>query len=128
VRESTAGVVGLMVSLVLPAALFSGSAAVNWGYTDPISIILGFTIGYFYSGAFAFPFAVAAFVVGRRLRLIRWWSTIITGFAIGAIVILIVGYRAPIKLSTVAIYALIGAASALMFWVIWEQRASVEER
>ena len=120
-RESTAVVVGLSVALMLPATLFSGWAAVNWGYTDPISIIVGFVLGYLFSGAFTLPFAVAAYFLGRRLGLIRWWSVIIMGFAIGAVIILSVGYPAPIKLSTVTMYALVGAASSLLFWIIWER-------
>ena len=127
-RQETAAIVGFLVAPVLPALVLGALTPVTTREVpDLTSAIVLFPIAYVFSVVFTGLFGAPAFFLGRRLRLIRWWSSSIVGFAIGAAAAFIVGYPAPTAFTTVMIYALLGAASGLIFWTIWEQRRPQSE-
>lgn len=64
-----------------------------------------------------------AFLLGRKLNLINWWSAIIAGCVIGAFVsAALLGNQQFITIS------LMGAASALTFWAIWRMGRDEDTR
>lgn len=126
-KESTAAIVGFLVAPVPPALMFGLSTPVIREGPDLIAIMGLFIVGYFFAALATGVFAVPAFFLGRRLRLIRWWSALTVGFAIGAAVAVIIQLPAPVQSRAVIFLALMGAASALIFWIIWEQRRPKSE-
>jgi len=123
VKESTAAIVGFLVAPVVPALMLGALTPISPGvWPDPIAIIGLFPIGYAFSVLFTGLFGVPAFFLARRLRLIRWWSTVTVGFAIGTAVAFIVKLPAPVSFREVITVALIGAVSGFIFWIIYEQR------
>ena len=115
--DIAAAVVGFLAALVLPAVVIGVWTAVDLG--EPVSAIVWSLLIYVFSIPLAGMFAAPAFFLGRRLRLIRWWSTIIVGLVIGAAVTFVA--NANFQLRATGIYACIGAAAGLVFWVVYER-------
>jgi membrane associated rhomboid family serine protease len=119
-KEDTAATVGFFAAPVLPALVLGALTPVTTREAPDLSSAIGlFPAIYPFCGAFAVLFGIPAFLLGRRLGLIRWWSTAIVGFAIGAVAVFIFSYPAPTEFSSVATYALLGG-SGLIFWTIWQ--------
>jgi len=121
VKEETAATVGFFVAPVLPALVLGALTPVTSEVPDLNSAIGLFPAVYPICGLFTVLFGVPAFFLGRRLRLIRWWSTAVVGFVTGAVALLIAAYPTPIEIREVMIWGLLGAGSGLIFWLIWEQ-------
>jgi len=87
-------------------------------------------VGYFFSLVAILVFGVPAFLLGRRLNLIRWWSAVISGFFIGVLVAVVFVRPRIVQFSPDFIrddlrgflfLGTTGALSALVFWLIWKQ-------
>jgi hypothetical protein len=134
-RERSAACIGFLVAAGVPALALGLSTPLttlngvrNWAATfDMLPVWYGFTV------LLAFPIAVPAYLVGRRYRLIRWWSSVITGIVIGAAVSVVIDLHCSsmwscIKenyLSTVTMSVLGGMAS-FVFWFIWMAASASE--
>jgi RHS repeat-associated protein len=68
-----------------------------------------------------------AFFLFLRFRIIRWWSVLGSGLAIGARMGVIVGTPSRAQVPDMLLMAAAGAASALGFWFIWRQGHEVAE-
>ncbi len=74
---------------------------------------------YFFSAFATLLFGVPAFYVLRRLKMIRWWSALLSGCAIGAIMAVVIRLPSLPMCDDIYIMSLAGAASGFVFWVIW---------
>ncbi|MEX2297152.1 MAG: hypothetical protein WD715_07060 [Dongiaceae bacterium] len=61
------------------------------------------------------------FLVLRRYAPWRWWGVLVVGFILGLPVAVAIYLPAAPALRSCLYYGLIGAASALTFWLIWRQ-------
>jgi len=117
----------LGASLVPPAVI---------ALTAPVSgdVSVGLTVRTF---LFILPQSIAAvvvlglptFLVLRRYAPWRWWWVLIVGLLLGLPVAIAIYLPAAPALRSCLYYGLIGAASALTFWLIWRQgERTVEPR
>ena len=67
---------------------------------------------------FTVVFGLPVFLLFVRFKLIRWWSTVGAGFAIGVLVGFIIGPSSP-QLPYMLFMGAVGAATSLVFWLIW---------
>jgi hypothetical protein len=76
---------------------------------------------YFCSLLAAAVAGLPAYLVGRRLNLIRWWSASLAGSIIGAAAVLVflpawLGFPTPYEF---LFFAVFGTLSGLVFWIVW---------
>lgn len=70
----------------------------------------------------ALVFGLPAFVLGKSLDLIRWWSALIVGFLIGALLLtLFIGSIGGVwyQRDAFLLYAGSGAVGGFVFWLVW---------
>ena len=84
----------------------------------PVITVLGFgVIAYLVATAVTFALGMPTFSFLRRFNLVRWWSALASGAAIGVLVALPFGFPFRDGGAT-AIMSGAGAFSALIFWLI----------
>ena len=91
--------------------------------TDAVSVLALALAVYPFALAFACIFGLPLFWVFRRYHLVRWWSAIISGLFAGAAVAIVLVLPHAASAQNVASLAIAGAASALLFYIVW--RSSV---
>jgi hypothetical protein len=75
---------------------------------------------YVFSAGAAIVFGLPTFLVLFWLRLIRWWTSLGVGMAIGALMaVLLEATHGGAPVAEILLMAGIGAASTLTFWLIW---------
>jgi hypothetical protein len=93
---------------------------------DAFTTLGFFPVVLYFSALFSVLFGLPAYLLGRRLKLISWWSTMIVGFSIGVAVALLLEWRSPgfadplrQLLVTCGSYGSVGAISGIAFWLVW---------
>jgi hypothetical protein len=78
---------------------------------------------YIYAAWAAILLGLPSYFLMRKLKIIRWWSTMLVGLIIGILVFVLVDPRGIVAVwvnpGGVALWGGIGAVSAFTFWVIW---------
>jgi hypothetical protein len=132
-RETTSAVIGFLVAPLIAGVMYAvfscavdGLAAHDLGYFEAMLLI-----GVMFSGLVTIALGVPAFLVLRRLKLVRWWSAVAGGFAIGAFIgvslqwpnLGALPFNDWIGWAVRNFLALgsIGALSAFVFWLIWKR-------
>lgn len=120
-NENTAAIIGFAIAPIVPALMVSLGTPVTPEGPDLLTTIGLFPIGYLFSAAVTGLLGVPLFLLARRLNLVRWWSAVMAGSAIG--IAGSIAFQWPnigeINSSANVIYALTGALAAFVFWVIW---------
>jgi hypothetical protein len=119
-RQTTACLVGLVVAALIPAFVFAVFSPVVEGF-DVAGILGGFALFSFFSLIVTAVLGVPAFLVLLRLRLVRWWSALLVGFVIGALVGVLIGGMGALFSPQVLATAGLGVLSSLAFWLVWKQ-------
>jgi hypothetical protein len=123
-RHSSTAIAFLIAPLVASLILAVFSPIDGRVVNTDITFLLGLT-GIFYVYAFLGTclLALPLYVVLRKFHLIRWWSTIMAGGAIGTILLvaLSAGHLSVFVTNpvTVLIWLCSGSVAALAFWLIW---------
>lgn len=65
-----------------------GAGGIDWHSLDGYSL-LGFIAMYLYALAFILVLGVPAFALLKRLRLVRWWSALVSGAVSGALIVIL---------------------------------------
>src|SRR5208282_341362 len=85
-KESTATAIGFLIAPIFPALMGGVTTLATPNGPDLQTVLAFFPIGYLVSGLVTVVLGVPMFLVLRRLKMIRWWSAVIGGFAIGTFV------------------------------------------
>jgi hypothetical protein len=118
-NEVEAVVVALIAVSVFPALTLAIISPLSgeWGLWD---ITGSFIVAYVFSAMFTVVFAAPLFITAVALKLVRWWASIIGGFAIGCAVAVVLrlpnSYPDMIELMRLGT---LGAATGLLSWAIW---------
>ena len=108
---------GFLVAALLPAV---AGALLTPAVRGDIQALLGMTVVFlFFSAAAIALFGVPAFLLLHRFGLVRWWSAMGAGVLLGAIIGVAIRLPGTPQLQDLAVMALMGAASALVFWLVW---------
>ena len=115
-RKLTAGALGFVIAPVVPALIVVARMAhdLKLGFYAPAVLAM-----YVPAAFFTLLFGLPMFLLFLRFRLIRWWTVLASGFAIGGIVALIL--QSP-NFFPIEIFwtALAGMAGAFCFWICWQ--------
>lgn len=122
-KERTAVVIGLLLVPAIPAVTLVVVSILRPIGTEPSSstIASALLVSYLYSLNAAVVVGLPAFLVLRYLRLIHWWSALVVGCGIGVLMAVVLPLRGRGSASSLLLDCAMGAASALVFWVIWER-------
>jgi uncharacterized membrane protein YvlD (DUF360 family) len=113
-----AAIVGFLAASLIPALMFAVLTPVS-GRFDLPSMLGLFTVGYFFSAMATILFGLPAFFLIHYFRLIRWWSTLAAGCAVGAIVAIIVRLPNRVEVNDLLVMCAMGTAAAFAFWLVW---------
>ena len=72
-------------------------------------------VTYLVAAAHTFVLAIPAFLLGKRLNVIHWWSSILVAFLIGGSPIAI-----WLEWSKFIPWGLFDASGGLVFWLLWQ--------
>lgn len=122
-KERTAVVIGLLFVPVVPTATLMIISMLHPIGTQPSPVTIGsaFLVAYLYSLNAAVIVGLPAFLVLRYLRLVHWWSALAVGCGIGALMAVVLPLRGRGSVGDFPLDCIMGAASGLVFWVIWER-------
>jgi hypothetical protein len=123
-RRTTAGVVGFVVAPLISAVILSATTRL----VEPSDIVarVGMVpIFYYFSAMATVVLGLPAFFLFVRFRIVRWWSVLASGLAIGALMGAIVGAQNHAQLPDALLMAAAGGASAIGFWLIWRQGRAI---
>jgi hypothetical protein len=96
----------------VPATVLSASSLSSGSIL--VSVII-FVAAYLIAGAHVLILGVPAFLLGKRLNAIHWWTCILVAFLIGGLPIGIWdGWRNFLP------FGLFGASAGFAFWLLWE--------
>jgi hypothetical protein len=119
-RRLTAAVLGFVVAPLISALVLSATTRLF----EPLDIVarIGMMpVFYYFSAGATILLGLPAFLLFLHFNIIRWWSVLGSGLAIGVLMGLVVGAQNGAQIPDVLLMATAGAASALGFWLIWEQ-------
>jgi hypothetical protein len=117
-RATLAFLIAPLVAALLYALLASISGG-NETDSGPLYFLVATLRVYVYAGIFTALLAVPAFLILNRLRLLRWWSAIVSGAVVGLVFAALFSGPNARNLQGRLILALIGGISGLAFWLIW---------
>jgi len=83
---------------------------------------------YAFSLFFTLVLGLPVFLLLRRLSLVRWWSALAAGIAIGAIVASLVQGSTFLSVEVAGFGAALGAGEAMLFWFVWLSSRPKERR
>jgi hypothetical protein len=118
-KTKTATIVAFFVAPIIPALYLSLAFPLTRQYNLLAQLVL-FPFMYNYPLIAMLLFGYPAFLLGKRIQLITWWSTLVVGVLIGALMGVIAQIQGHIHLSEVALMSLLGGLSGLTFWAIWK--------
>lgn len=88
---------------------------------DIVTILIFATIAYMVSAAAAALLGAPIFFSLRRINLVRWWSALVAGFAIGVVMAVLVRLPNLAHAQEIILMGIEGAVAGLVFWAIWKQ-------
>jgi hypothetical protein len=98
----------------VPAVAF---AVTSPAFNSELGSIAGASVFfYFFALVPTIVLGVPAFLLLLRFNLVRWWSSVVGGAAIGLIVAFAIGANAT--LSAFGFCSAVGALAAFVFWVV----------
>ena len=105
------------VSPLVGALLYSTAALVNPGYPNGFSeFLVTIAVSYMFAVSAALVFALPAYLVLCRFGLVRWWSALCAGSAVGLICVRLFG--SDTSFSRNCWLVVTGAASGVAFWLV----------
>ena len=81
-----------------------------------------FVLAYLIAGVHVLVLGVPAFLLGKQLHAIRWWTCIITAFIIGGLPVTLWTWHdsPPMGWQSVFLgWGLFGVSGGLVFWLLW---------
>lgn len=119
-NKTTATILGFAAAPIIPSVYSALTTHIteNFNLFAQLSLII---IVYGYALWFTIIFGVPTFLLARHFKLIRWWSALIAGIAIGAIVVVLVYFRGKPDVHAFMITCPLGGATGFTFWLIWKQ-------
>ena len=114
-RKNFATILGFLITPLFAAiGLVVAGTAKNRSDLLDMSALPWVAIYYWYTLGATLIFALPTYFILRRFNKITWWSAILVGMFIGAV--MAINFK-PQSLLLVAI----GGLSGLIFWLIWRQ-------
>jgi hypothetical protein len=116
-RQLSAGIVGFVVAPLIAALIISATTQLVRPQ-DILSRIEMVPMVFLPAAGVTILVALPAFLLFKRFGLVRWWSAMGVGLAIGAFMGCTFGFHLA-QVPDILFMAGTGAVSALGFWLIW---------
>ena len=133
VSEKT--IVSFVVAPAVPAIIVASYLVLAYASrlnSDSLSAFaLIFSLAYLIAAAHVLLLGVPAFLLGKRLHAIRWWTCLIIAFIIGGLPITLWTWHnsPPTGWWSVSLaWGLFGASGGLTFWLLWQYWVNRNER
>jgi hypothetical protein len=132
-NEQTATRVAFVTVPAIPAVIGAVLTPVTQEF-DMVTVVGFAAIFYVITGAVTAAIAAPIFYWLRRRNLVRWWTALLTGFFIGVLVALSIRLSnirylpGDVLRHDILLLGFEGAASALVFWIIWKSGSRLGER
>jgi hypothetical protein len=121
-KERYAALLGFVVAPLIPASILSVAYPLS-GHREPSDIAASLMVALPFSSIFCMGLGLPAFLILRRFGPGHWWSVAAIGFLLGTVAAFFVS---PVLQPMITlIYGSIGAATALVFWIIWRRGRQV---
>lgn len=110
--------------LVAPLPIVGVGVVESILYTsfDAVAVIIFSLVVYLLALGFTIVLGYPIYRLLLRLNAVRWWTSVLLGFATGALVTILVGHPASLMSVGVLINSLAAATSGLLFWVVQQGR------
>ena len=119
--RSVAEVIGCLVAPI-PIVAVGVAESIFYASFDAVTVIVFSLIAYVVALGFVILTGYPPYRLLIRLNVFSWWTSILSGFIIGAIVTILIGRSANIMSSGVLINSLAASMSGLLFWGIQRGR------
>ena len=120
--------ISFLLTPAVLAAIFSCAISVDWSpkTVSEGASLLGwlFLISYLVAGAHTLILGVPAFLLGKWLNAIRWWTCVPVGLVIGGSPMAIFGQLGWIAFPT---WGLFGGMGGFIFWLLWRFYVRADE-
>jgi hypothetical protein len=133
VTEKT--IVSFLVVPAVPAIIVAGYLVLAYGsstISDGLPAFgMIFILAYAIASAHVLVLGVPAFLLGKRLHAIRWWTCLIMAFIIGSLPITLLTwhYSPPMGWQSVFLgWGLFGVSGGFVFWILWRYWINPNER
>jgi hypothetical protein len=117
----------LIVASAVPAGLFAVLTPLS-GTLDTRSVVGTFWVVYPFSAAATLLFGAPAYLLVSRFNLVRWWSAIAAGGAIGLLVAVLIRLPNSVHVRDLLIMGVAGALSGFSFWLVWRPELARRNR
>jgi hypothetical protein len=120
-RESNYTVVALLVApLVAAVGLPLWGFVSDGGLTESFASVIAWTfIFYWYALVATVIIGLPCFLLLRKIRLVKWWSSLASGFLVGLLVLLAIDPNAAsTRPNDIGVWGGIGGISAFVFWLV----------
>lgn len=126
-KKITATIVGFVVAPLVPSIYGALATPITRKFDifTQLPLIPAF---YGYALLFTIVFGVPAFLLIQHFRFIRWWTALVGGVVIGAIVLVIVHLPGTPSARDFMGTLPLGGVSGLVFWLIWKQGQEPSEK
>lgn len=115
--RSAAEVTGCLVAPI-PIVFVGIAESIFYASFDAVAYILFSLIAYVVALGFVILPGYPLYRLLIRINAFRWWTSVLSGFVIGATVTILMGHPANIMSGGVLINSFAAATSGLLFWVI----------
>jgi NADH:ubiquinone oxidoreductase subunit 6 (subunit J) len=113
--------------LIAPVPLVCVGVVESILYTRFDAVVVAVFLVLAYIGALGFTIVLGypLYRLLSRLNAFRWWTSILSGFAVGMVVTVLTGHPANLLSNGVLINSLAAAVSGLLFWVLQVKQRAV---
>lgn len=133
--ERNATAAAFLISPLVPTVGLAALTLLLKPELNPFWVIGFMPVTFVFSALFMTLFGAPAFLLGKRLNLVRWWSAIIVGSLLGTIVDVVVRWPgtggslsswvvADFRSLYVYIDTVMGALTGFVFWLVWRRGQS----
>jgi hypothetical protein len=114
-KRRTSTILAFLGTPIIPSLFFGAGMALNM-FNDPVLSFTYVPLFYLYFSIITVVVVFPAYLIGRKLNLITWWSVLIIGALVGAALSLVERQFDPTR---VLAFCGLGLLSSLTFWLIW---------
>jgi hypothetical protein len=114
--RSAAEVIGCLVAPV-PIVVVGVAESILYTSFDAVTVVVFLFIAYMAALGFVILLGYPLYRLLMRLKIFSWWTSILLGFFIGAIVTIIISQSVNAMSNGVLVNSLAASVSGLLFWI-----------